>query len=87
MCSVVAFCIVGSSAGVSIGVLPSLTLTLIPSFLLPGFAAMDATVMVMTELTWAFILQDHALLKTGFKYTLRFLLAPVSLDRTGFPGF
>ena len=44
----------------------------------PGFAAMDITVTVMTEVIWAFVLQEHTLLDIAFKYTIRFLLAPVS---------
>ncbi len=39
----------------------------LPLSSVPGFAAVDVTVMVMTELMWALILHDHTLLRTGFK--------------------
>ena len=39
---------------------------------------MDVTVSVMTEVMWALVVQNHSLLETAFKYTIRFILAPVS---------
>ena len=44
----------------------------------PGFAAVDLTVMCMTEVMWAFVLQDTNLLDVVLSYTIKFLLAPVS---------
>ena len=38
---------------------------------------MDITVAVVTEIMWTLVLQNHDLLDIAFKYTIRFLLAPV----------
>lgn len=46
---------------------------------LPGFAAVDLTVMCMTEVMWYFVLQDNRLLNVVLNYTIKFLLTPVSL--------
>ena len=40
---------------------------------------MDVTVTVMTEVMWALVVQEHSLLETAFKYSIRFILAPVGV--------
>lgn len=43
-----------------------------------GFAAVDLTVMCMTEVMWSFVLLDTDLLDVVLHYSIKFLLAPVS---------
>ena len=45
-----------------------------------GFAAVDLTVASLTEIMWSLVILDHALLGVVLKFSIKFLLAPVSLS-------
>ena len=45
----------------------------------PGFTALDATVLAVTEIMWTFVHLNHRLVDTVLKFTIQFLLTPVSL--------
>lgn len=64
------------SSSLPSSLLPFLSLSLSP-LLSPGFTALDATVLAMTEIMWTFVHVNHKLIDPVLKYTIRFLLAPV----------